>query len=371
MRVLDPMVGSGTTLVVAKALGHSPIGFDSDPLAVVLARAWCADVRPETFLACARRMHEQAAKDWRAISGSGAYPSSADEETRHFVRYWYDLPNRKQLTALSRQIVLVRNAQLQALLWCALSRLVIVKSVGASRAMDVAHSRPHRVYDVGPISPIEHFQKSAERVASTAPFVQCRRMHARASIRLGDARQLPLEDDSVDVVITSPPYLNGIDYLRGNKFSLVWMGRSISELRKIRSTNVGTEVSHLDGKTTPVVEEIVSRMTGDAAVSARTHGMLTRYVHDMSLVIGETARVVRRGGRIVFVVGDSIIQERFVRNSIAVERLARERGLRLVARRRRKLADRHRYLPPPSHHQAGTQLGRRLREEVVLSFTSS
>jgi hypothetical protein len=237
--------------------------------------------------------------------------------------------------------------------------------------MDVAHSRPHRVYDVGPISAIEHFQRSAERVASAAPFVQCRWRHARASIRMGDARRLPLEDDSVDVVITSPPYLNGIDYLRGNKLSLVWMGHSISDLRETRSTNVGTEVSHLDGGVTPVVEQIVSRMAGGAAVSLRTHGMLTRYVHDMSLVIAEAARVVRRCGRVVFVVGDSTIEGKFVRNSIAVERLARDHGLHLRARRRRKLPDRHRYLPPPSHHQAGTQLGRRLREEVVLSFASS
>src|SRR5258706_10546954 len=45
LRVLDPMVGSGTTAVVARAKGHYAVGFDSDPLAVMLSSTWCADAR--------------------------------------------------------------------------------------------------------------------------------------------------------------------------------------------------------------------------------------------------------------------------------------------------------------------------------------
>lgn len=44
LRVLDPMVGSGTTVVTAKALGHAAIGLDTDPLAVLISKAWSADV---------------------------------------------------------------------------------------------------------------------------------------------------------------------------------------------------------------------------------------------------------------------------------------------------------------------------------------
>jgi DNA modification methylase len=44
LRVMDPMAGSGTTLVVAKALGHEPIDFDRDPLAVLLSKVWCSNL---------------------------------------------------------------------------------------------------------------------------------------------------------------------------------------------------------------------------------------------------------------------------------------------------------------------------------------
>jgi ribosomal protein L11 methylase PrmA len=51
LRVLDPMSGSGTSLVVARALGHTAIGLDTDPLAELIAKAWCTDVDEERVLA--------------------------------------------------------------------------------------------------------------------------------------------------------------------------------------------------------------------------------------------------------------------------------------------------------------------------------
>ncbi len=59
------------------------------------------------------------------------------------------------------------------------------------------------------------------------------------------------------MIITSPPYLNAIDYLRGHKLSLVWMGQSIARVRNIRSTNIGTEKSLSDNGANAHLEGIV------------------------------------------------------------------------------------------------------------------
>lgn len=47
LRVLDPMAGSGTTIVAARLAGHRAVGFDTDPLALVIAEAWSSDVDPK------------------------------------------------------------------------------------------------------------------------------------------------------------------------------------------------------------------------------------------------------------------------------------------------------------------------------------
>src|SRR5216683_5068391 len=46
-RVLDPMMGSGTVLAMARAQGHRGIGFDIDPLAVLIAKVWTTAISPE------------------------------------------------------------------------------------------------------------------------------------------------------------------------------------------------------------------------------------------------------------------------------------------------------------------------------------
>ena len=243
LNILDPMAGSGTTLVCARSMGHCAIGCDTDPLALLIARAWCADFKPETLKFRAELVLERAIILSRKLTSKKSYPKNTDDETRRFIDFWFDPENRRELSALAICISRVRSQTERTLLWCAFSRTIITKTSGVSLAMDVSHSRPHKVYDVAPVKPFDSFLKAVSRVASNCPFTDNANDAPLADIRYGDARAIPLKPASVDIVITSPPYLNAIDYLRGHKLSLVWMGHSISKIRLLRSNNIGTEIS--------------------------------------------------------------------------------------------------------------------------------
>jgi SAM-dependent methyltransferase len=367
LTVLDPMAGSGTTVATARLLGHRALGFDTDPLAVLVSRAWSSDVVPAEFEAAATDVLEEARLVLPRVDLGFAYPINADDETRQFVRYWFDPLARRQLTALAGSIK-VADPKLRPHLWCAFSRLIIVKSCGASLAADVAHSRPHKVYEKSPVRPFDQFARAAAVVARHSPFVDGE-LRPAAVVKIGDARRLPLDDGSVDVVVTSPPYLNAIDYLRGHKFSLIWMGHSLRQLRDTRSTNVGSEVSaNSKDDADPGVERALLRMGEVSALAAREKGMLRRYCRDMDGVLSEVARVLAPDGRAVLVVGDSCVKGVFVRNSSALRVLGEKHGLALVRRRRRPLPPNRRYLPPPTSRRAGTLLKQRMREEVILTF---
>jgi hypothetical protein len=368
LRVLDPMAGSGTTLVTARLRGHEPLGFDTDPLAVLIARAWCADVDREALEEGAERALATACLAYRTLRVGEAYPQAADEETRAFVRYWFDEKSRRQLAALGAAIEAESSGALRALLWVAFSRLIITKAHGASLAMDVSHSRPHRVYDRAPAPPFDNFLAQVRRVVNASPFASAgQSKQPRARIRRGDARALPLDDESIDLVITSPPYLNAIDYLRGHKLSLVWMGHTIERIRAIRTTNIGTEVSNSAGINEDAAAEIAARMGETTSLSARHGGMLRRYICDLDLMMSEVARVLRRDARAIFVVGDSTLRGIFVKNSEAVKALAERHGLSVERSRTRTLPDDRRYLPPPSSAKGNT-LHARMREEVIIDL---
>lgn len=368
LRVLDPMVGSGTTVVTAKALGHAAIGLDTDPLAVLISKAWSADVDETRIASHGERVAARARTVYRGMSVGKAYPKNADAETRAFVRFWFDPTSRRQLASLAAAIHELRASPTKALLWCAFSRLIITKTSGASLAMDISHSRPHRVYQTAPVKPLARFEQSLRRVTRGVLFRRNGNAAPEARIMRGDARAIRLPDCSVDFVITSPPYVTAIDYLRGHKLSLVWLGYSVNEIRAIRGTNVGAEVGAPKNTDVDTMAGELQAMGDVEHLPSRQQSILTRYVLDMRAVMAEISRVLVPEGRAVLVVGDSTLRGVFIRNSEAIKRLGKKSGLVLQSVRRRPIEDRRRYLPPPASDGAGKQLQARMREEVIVSF---
>jgi DNA modification methylase len=367
MRILDPMAGSGTTVVAARLHGHQAVGFDTDPLALLIARTWCSNVDPEALRTQAKKVLDSARKSYRNLSPADAYPRKADNETRAFIRFWFDQTARRQLTALSQAISRMDDSTMRRFLWSAFSRMIITKQAGASLAMDVSHSRPHKTYKLAPLRPLERFLVTVDAVLRASPFSSGKNL-PKAVIRKADARKLPLDDGSIDLVVTSPPYLNAIDYLRGHKFSLVWMGHSIEEIRHLRSQNIGTEISGPSSRNTDRTRLAIKKMGKTGRLPERSRGMLARYVDDMNTVMAEIRRVLAQKGEAVLVVGDSTIQGVFVRNSRALAYLGRVNGLTLRSVRRRPLLENRRYLPPPGIRISGKLLRSRMREEVILTF---
>src|SRR6185295_15304860 len=151
VNLLDPMMGSGTVLAIGRSAGHRVIGVDSDPLAVLLARVWTTTVDSSVVRDKAVDVLERAKNLFRTISSGDAYPRAKDAETRKFVRYWFDEYARRQLAALAATISRVRDPDIRDVLWCGFSRLIITKQAGASLAMDLSHSRPHKTFTRAPV----------------------------------------------------------------------------------------------------------------------------------------------------------------------------------------------------------------------------
>lgn len=367
-RVLDPMVGSGTVLAVARANGHQAYGRDLDPLAVLLAQVWTRTIDAEKVRLKSSQVLDRAKKRFRITPLRDAYPTRADDETRAFVRYWFDDYARQQLAALAIAIQRVRDRKSRDALWCAFSRLIIAKSAGASLAMDLSHSRPHRTFDRAPVKPFNRFQASVDAVVSNCPQRRSQGVGPPTEVRLGDARKLDISSGSIDLVLTSPPYLNAIDYLRCSKFSLVWMGYNICDLRTIRGACVGAEAASRDAEASEPTMEMIRSLRLRPPLATRDHALLVRYARDMERALAETARILKPSGRAIYVVGDSRIRGTFVRNSRIVTIAAEQHGLTLQAHTSRAIPPNRRYMPPPKRGGAPASMDGRMRREVVLVF---
>lgn len=367
--VLDPMAGSGTVLALARFKGHVAIGVDIDPLAVLIARVWTTAIDPSGVREKAHEVLDCAKYAFERLSVGRAYPSRADEETKKFLRYWFDEYARRQLAALAAAISRVHDDVTRDVLWCCLSRLIITKQAGASLAMDLSHSRPHKSFQRAPAKPFRNWLTTVNRVVENCLSGSAKGRGPATRVCEGDARALPLPDSSVDLVLTSPPYLNAIDYMRCSKFSLVWMGRSISELRDLRARSVGTEVGSLDACRNPQVRRVLADLKLRPQLGPGDQSVLCRYIADIKTSLSEVARVLKPDGKAVYVVGENTVRGTYVRNSAIVAALAEMCGLRLLESRIRMLPPSRRYLPPPSSLN-GKALDGRMRREVVLAFAA-
>jgi hypothetical protein len=131
-----------------------------------------------------------------------------DPEGRRIIRYWFRTKHADELFALSLAI----DDEVDRLEWSVFatvfSPLIISLGSGASRAMDLSRSRPHRVDSKVPKSP---FSLWPEQVSAFRSYYEKNALGGTADLKVGGARKLRVPDESVDAVITSPPYLNAID----------------------------------------------------------------------------------------------------------------------------------------------------------------
>src|SRR5438270_3483818 len=292
LRILDPMMGSGTVIALARLKGHRAVGVDIDPLAVLISKAWTTAADGEAVRTKAREVLDRAKDIFNGLKHKQAYPGRANHETSKVVAFWFDGYARRQLSALSLVISRVRNENTRNILLCALSRLIIVKKAGVSLAMDLSHSRPHKKFERAPVKPFQKFLAAVDRVVENCIQKDERKRGPAPSLHLGDARALPVADASIDLVVTSPPYLNAIDYIRCSKFSLVWMGYRIPELRLLRAESVGADLGDGFSEKDPEINRIIDNLALRPPLKSRARAALAHYIEDLRKAMSETSRVL-------------------------------------------------------------------------------
>ena len=392
--VLDPMQGSGTTILEAQLSDRQGIGFDIDPLALLISQVKTTPLKAVEVLQISKSISRNAAQIIydRPKELLAQLESRWDPETQQFIDYWFEPNIQIELMALYHEIEKVSHPAIQSFFKLVFSAIIITKSGGVSLALDLAHTRPHRaklVYSkTGEIlegeeytlkavpnlqhstktlrSPLDEFEK---RVGiSVRGLLKPGQVKTRALIIHENAQALPLPDSSVDLIITSPPYAsNAIDYMRAHKFSLVWLGYPIDELGGRRGDYIGGET--VDNFSYEILPEYSAGIVAKLATLDKKKGaVLQRYYSEMTRVLREMYRVLKPGKASIVVVGTSQMRGIDTETQSCLADIGRQIGFEVPGIGVRNLDRNRRMMPAGNRINQESQIQQRMHHEYVIGF---
>lgn len=323
--LLDPFAGSGTCLVEGARFRLSACGVEINPAAVILAKVYqmvnmSALERSEIIAYMDERLSGLFGPLLAPVFRGGM--KGTDERTAiesELVRAWRESPVGPARDLAAALVVL-----------CDFYR----EKLDASDALK-SWARLKRV--------VKGLPESPESVA----------------VHHADARDLPIESDSVDLVITSPPYINVHNYHQKFRRSVEALGWNVLS---IAPSEIGSNRQNRGNRFLTVIQ----------------------YSLDMALALLEMARVVKNDGRLIAVVGrESLVQGiRFMNSALVAELAVEALGMSIERRQERVFQNRYgvriyediahiRNAARPPSKSVALDAARRIARKTLLATASS
>lgn len=357
--VFDPMCGSGMVIRAAIDKGCHAIGRDIDPLAVLMTQVWTTPLdAANLIMRCDRLLERAFSIDPRSVSLPWI---DARPATQDFINFWFAeeqvLPLRQLAYALRSERGAIGRA-----LRLGLSKIIVTKWRGASRAGDTAHSRPHRVRDSNDFDVLNEYEKS---VRSIAKALSSHPPRSTADVRIGDATSIRRPSpETVDLVITSPPYGSAIDYMRGHKLALVWLGHELDSLAKVRSRGIGVRRYLISNKK---LENWLNTMVSHYGIGGgKIHTTLMNFALGVYALLRVVQRALKPETQAVIAIGDFRIGEIEIESLRLIEQISDYIGLDYTESYQRSIPTNRRYLPPPATSKS--DLAKRLSVENIITL---
>ena len=304
--VLDPFCGSGSVLAEALLLGRNAIGSDINPLAHLIAKVKTTPLEStELDLSSQKLLNNVKIKIELRRRGSYKAPIPYFKNIFH----WFTKDVIEELAIVKQQIDSafppLSESRLRDFFQACFS-MTIRKTSNIAFEDNPYFIRAMTAEDLMNHSPdvLATFEKQvANGVQRVKEFSALCPKNVKSSVLLADSRALPLDDTSVNLIVTSPPYgeeSHTMSYSRFAKLSLLWMGMTSYEINRYVKKTLGGDIIE-PRPYSKLLDNTVKAVSKKSKARAKE---IFSFFWDYAKCLNQMFRVMAHGGYCCIVIGD-------------------------------------------------------------------
>ena len=318
LTVLDPFMGSGTTAIEASRFSREIFGVEVDPYARLIATVSSRKYSDRDIRVMEKLLVEIIKVSPKQKIKDELMPSL------HNIDYWFNEDNFRELLKLKTSIFeITPKGKFREFFLAAFSDIIRAASKAERQSLKPYISKKYKkipkpaIDEFKRIAPkyIDAIRSSSEQICPGITWV-------------GDNATSFSFSPNIDIAITSPPYINAMDYTRCIKLESAWVGTGDDEkIKSIKSAQLGEATRRhrelIDSKSFELAEENFHAL---AQLDRIRFDTLLAYFDDMQKNLECTYRALKPGGAYYIIIGNSRVRGIEIRTHELLAKLAEHVG---------------------------------------------
>ena len=318
--IVDPFGGCGTAVVESKVMGRPSIAVDINPVAVLITKAKITPIDPvkieKEFINIQKKL--------------GTYSENTEVKAPEHERidYWFKPTEKRKLGFIFAEISKIKDQDAKDFFFCGFSNILKNCSIWLQKS-----NKPTRDFEKKPSDPIKIFSRQIKMMlrGNTQLFeLLSERGHLKipSKVFCTDARKIPVKNNTINLIVTSPPYVTSYEYADLHQLTALWLEYT-KDLSDFRKRFIGTSYHN---KKDLVLNSVLAEKIRNELLKKdkKTAEEVSTYFSEMNQVFIEMKRILKKGGKTCIVVGNTSLKGVIISNAEVFTEQLQNLGLKIV-----------------------------------------
>lgn len=304
--IIDPFMGSGTTVVEAIVNNRIGIGTDINDIAYLIAKVKTTPIQAMKLLQEFNKIEIDLRGRMNGNYAQFLTKSLTFVPQNERIDYWFLPQQKEKLSIIFARILEIEDEDIKNFFLVAFAQILKSCSIWLQKSVKPTRDQNKKIYE-----PLTLFSAQAKKMIKRHDEFNRilsekvkNNINEFRTIRCEDSRSLPCEDGIAQTIVTSPPYVTSYEYADLHQLPSLWFGY-LSELPEFRKKFIGSAYKDREkiGLKSLLAQNIVEQL------GENKKGREVRYYFaDMLETFTEVKRVLKIGGKACVVIGNTQFQ---------------------------------------------------------------